>query len=1379
MTDHLNGPGDPIDGSEPPAAEPPAASVRPRRGWGRRVGRGILRFLSILAILLAVAIITTVSIDLGPALRARAAKAGGSYLKREMTIGGLSVRLLTGVFIVDNLLIGGLHPGDRPFLTAKRIEITLPLSALIHREVLFESVRMTGWTMAVETWPNGQHSFPKFTRDGPKGPKRFVTTVRSVRATEGQFIFEDHGTPWRTVARNLDVTLTRGSTYQGTARFSNGTVTIQDHLPMRTDMTSRFTIEAGIAHFSQLELVADGSRSQAIGEVDLGRWPEQTWRVQSRVHFPRMREIFFERERWRLTGDGDFTGTFHLFKGGRELKGTFASTEAGVNDYRFQALRGSLVWLPQKFEVTDATSRVYGGTARFGYMMAPIGTGTPTKAIFDATYRDVDLAHFADSLALKGIRFSGRATGRSRMEWPLGRFSAGVRGGGDLVVQPPAGELVLGRFAPSELTSEEERLGKVWGPFAARLPIAHVPIGAALTYTFDPDWVNIGASRFATRKTYVEFEGRTAWGEQSTIPFHVTSADWLESDRLLAGIMTAFGSDTGAVDVGGWGEFDGVMTKAFRAPRVEGHFSGERMRAWDVVWGDGAADIAIEKGYVTVENSAIRSGTSVIEADGRFSLGYPRKDGGEEINARVRLTDRPIADLRHAFLLDDYPVDGRLSGEFHLYGKFETPFGFGRMDITHGIAYKEPFESATASLRFEGAGVRLDAIEALKGGGPLSGAAYVAWAGTYSFSVSGQRVPVETMAALAYPQAPLSGLLDFTASGSGRFEEPRYDVRFSVSDLFISDEGIGEVTGRLAVRNEVMTVEMEAASPRLSVSATGRIALTPESDAELTLRFTDTSLDPYVRAFEPRLSPFTTAVVSGSIRVVGELSHAEHLLVDGTVDRVDMRLFDYALRNDGPMRLLLDQQVVKVEQMRLVGENTRLDVNGTVGLADRQIALHATGDANLSLLQGFFRDIRSSGEADLAADVRGPLDKPVFSGSASIAGGRIRHFALPHSLDAINGRITFDAGGARLDGLAARLGGGLVRFGGRIGLAGYAPGDLDLTMHGEDMRLRYPEGFRSVVDADLALRGRVDGALLSGSVLVKSAVFSRRFETSLNFLELAGRASPVATPSGIAGFPLRFDVRLVAPSTLRVENNVLRIVSSADLNLRGTYDRPLLFGRAEIERGEFVFEAKRYVITRGTIDFSNPARIEPFVDLEAETRVRVPGQTYRVTASIAGTTARFQWALNADPPLPTVDILSLLLSNTAPTDPELAQLRSPQEAEQQLLQARAAQLLVSPLSAGVGRVVEQTFGVDTFQITPSLNDPTQQSSRFNPGARLTIGKRISSRAYLTFSQSLTPQSTSRDQVILLEYDQSDRLSWVLSQNEDRTYALEMRVRHAF
>ena len=52
---------------------------------------------------------------------------------------------------------------------------------------------------------------------------------------------------------------------------------------------------------------------------------------------------------------------------------------------------------------------------------------------------------------------------------------------------------------------------------------------------------------------------------------------------------------------------------------------------------------------------------------------------------------------------------------------------------------------------------------------------------------------------------------------------------------------------------------------------------------------------------------------------------------------------------------------------------------------------------------------------------------------------------------------------------------------------------------------------------------------------------------------------------------------------------------------------------------------------------------------------------------------------------------------------------------------------------------------DTVQITPFFVDPNQQAVRFSPGARVTIGKRISDRIYLTYSRSLT--SAARDQVI--------------------------------
>ena len=82
--------------------------------------------------------------------------------------------------------------------------------------------------------------------------------------------------------------------------------------------------------------------------------------------------------------------------------------------------------------------------------------------------------------------------------------------------------------------------------------------------------------------------------------------------------------------------------------------------------------------------------------------------------------------------------------------------------------------------------------------------------------------------------------------------------------------------------------------------------------------------------------------------------------------------------------------------------------------------------------------------------------------------------------------------------------------------------------------------------------------------------------------------------------------------------------------------------------------------------------------------------------------------------------------------------------------------------------------MDTFQLTPSLADPNQQSSRLDPAARVTIGKRISDRVYLTYSRSMS--SSTHNQIILLEYDQTDRFSWILSRNEDRTYALDVRVR---
>ena len=81
------------------------------------------------------------------------------------------------------------------------------------------------------------------------------------------------------------------------------------------------------------------------------------------------------------------------------------------------------------------------------------------------------------------------------------------------------------------------------------------------------------------------------------------------------------------------------------------------------------------------------------------------------------------------------------------------------------------------------------------------------------------------------------------------------------------------------------------------------------------------------------------------------------------------------------------------------------------------------------------------------------MANPQLSGSAVVAGGRLRHLWLPRAIDAINGRITFSGSSVRFDDVKATIGGGDVRFGGRIGLTGLWPTLLDLTFNGADMEL--------------------------------------------------------------------------------------------------------------------------------------------------------------------------------------------------------------------------------------------------------------------------------------------------------------------------------------
>ncbi len=1120
------------EGEETPT--PPEPQPAPRRR--RRVGRFFLHGLALITAIVAGLIVTLFSVDMGPYVKEEAEKRATAYLDRRMTIGRISAKLTPGDFELHDVVIQGLRPEDRPFLKAKTLTVSLPWWTIANKELIIEAIDMTDWEMVIESFPGGRHSFPRV-KGPPRDPKKpqtkrwFTTTLRQLLASRGHVTYVDHGTPWSIDAPNMRVQLFRRPTrndYGGTASFDGATIRIQTYEPFNARMQSRFSMKPPNLHFDHINLLTDGAVSILDGDLQMDKWPEQIYRIKSKIDIATQKRIFFNKDKFTATGDADFEGTFHYFSGGRELKGRWQSPVAhvkiGNNNWRFPDLRGDVLWLTDRLEVTNAKSRLYGGTADFDYRILSMDRKSgPKRAVWDVKYRDVDLAQLTDFMNTEGIRLAGRATGNNRLEWPMGGW-AQLRGRGEVTLQPPGGVRPMGRGLDPAQVAVLSAIEPEAGPFNPRAPLGYVPIAGHVAYTLDPEWITLSDSWIATEKTHVSFTGRTAYYQRSRIPFHVSSLDWQEADRVFAGVLTAFGSSTTAVPVGGFGEFEGVLNGAFKDPRIEGNFKGDRMSAFGVVWGRGDADVVIEDSYANVSRSSLVSGASEINATGRFSLGYPRRDGGEQINAKVVLKRRPMVDLRTAFELYDWPVEGLVSGEYTLTGNYETPFGSGTLLVEEGVAYGETFERGTAQLNFEGTGVRAQKFEVKKSTGSITGAAWIGWDGNYSFTADGERIPVESLKTAEYPTAPPSGLLRFKAAGTGTFEVPHYDVNVGIVDLFAGDEGIGQLTGHLAMRGELLTLDFEAASARLALSGAGRVAMTDEMDAELTLRFSQTSLDPYVRFFEPRLSPFTSAVVGGTVHITGELSNVDQLVVEARVEDLDLTLFDYKLKNDGVIEVDLNRHVAEIGQLKLRGDGTQLGVTGSVSLHDKTIDVNATGDANLGILQGFFRNLRSSGVATLTAGVTGSLDLPVFSGKATISDGRIRYFPMPRSLDDINGTVSFDAEGVRVDNVAATLGGGAVVFGGRIAMSGFVPDELSLTATGERMRFNYPEGFRSEIDADLTLRGSIRSPLLGGTITVRDALYGRRFETNPNLFSFGGTTLPLGAPLTASAVPLRFDV---------------------------------------------------------------------------------------------------------------------------------------------------------------------------------------------------------------------------------------------------------------
>jgi translocation and assembly module TamB len=627
------------------------------------------------------------------------------------------------------------------------------------------------------------------------------------------------------------------------------------------------------------------------------------------------------------------------------------------------------------------------------------------------------------------------------------------------------------------------------------------------------------------------------------------------------------------------------------------------------------------------------------------------------------------------------------------------------------------------------------------------------------------------------PDVAFGGRLSGRLVLQGTLARPRLRGSLTSPRLFLGDEGIGALEASLVGTGDgTLSIDGRCRSGRVDLALGGSVSALPPYEAALQLRARDTSLDPFLRAVRPALPPTIALVVSGQMSLTGPLARPVELRAEASARDLRLLLPDYPIRSRGSVRLGLEGGRLRLADFHLAGEGTDLVVTGGVDLVgDGPLSVSARGRADLRALSLVTRRLRGAGAARLSVEVSGRRSAPRVAGSLDLDGAGLRVRGFPHGVEDLTGTVRFTETVAELEDVSGSFAGGRLAIEGQAAYAGGRLTSYDIRPSGRGLSLRYPEGLRSLLDAELRLFGNADEQWVTGTIDVRQALYRRRYDIASELLS-TGRTFAPASPASLEEGP-RLDLQIRAPGTLRIDNNLATLTARADLVLQGTTRAPVVTGHAQIEGGQLYFQGRTYVIQRGTLDFVNPRKLDPLFDIEADTLIR----SYRVTLRASGTLERVTPTLTSDPPLSSLQILALLAGQDGSEVASLTQTQA-RASQAQLAAAGAATLAAGRLSESVGleREAERLFGLNRFSIDPSL----LRGAGSTPTARVTVGKRLSPDLNVLYSQDLRG---TEERILAVEYNLSDRLSLRLTRTDPGTaktgvekgWGFDLRIRQSY
>ena len=638
-----------------------------------------------------------------------------------------------------------------------------------------------------------------------------------------------------------------------------------------------------------------------------------------------------------------------------------------------------------------------------------------------------------------------------------------------------------------------------------------------------------------------------------------------------------------------------------------------------------------------------------------------------------------------------------------------------------------------------------------------------------AIDVRGERLDLAPLAGLMPVPMDLGGTAGFDVSMRGRLSDPEIAVRFRAVRPRYERATMDSVAGRVRLARDRIELQrmdvyveghhswMEAAIGLVRLED-GRYGVSPESMMAFEAHGEAFDLLPV----NPLLPPGMRVAGHGSydLRAHGTVGAphvlGEFLLQDGMVqtapevpavegieaqvsfqdsvlliEDLHGRVQDIPWRVQG--RITARRwQAVDLDLRLGAGDFGTVVVVGTV--SPESVRMNARVDLpDLSVMQPFVPDLKGlSGRFHTEVAVQGSPTDPEVDGSLEVRGLSLQPPTFQERIDRGVVKIAFSRKEVRIDSLFAALGGGTALISGRVTHDMGQIADMDIKMRAADIRVVRPK------EASVQLKSArftytrqnatylLDGDLVLGECRV---VYNFGPQALLALVQAVERPAPEMPP---ILQQTRMNVRVRESDRIWVDNNLARLRMQTELGVIGGLLRPNLTGRVTIREGYLLYVDRKFVITRGTVDFIDPNRPNPIVDLRAEATVRAYGGAqdapYIVTLAISGPSDQLVVALTSDPPLEQPDIVALL--TVGATREQLSGGEAGVSTSDVLLQ-RAAMLSSQRISGYASRKVGGLLGLDQMSIEGNL---FQFDSSWGP--QLLASRKLSDRMEVTYTTTV-------------------------------------------